>query len=1072
MTRLIVKDPSSSSHEYVNGQIVSVTINASPLIEAFLLSESVTIKPDPADPRFSRTAPEHFRLLDPINRTATLYLWVRSITDEINDEPITASIYVLPLFPTAELSLTGIISSNAILYRDRAKINIKTSIGVKEYLFSETDIIDEDMFSNNIPDVFIFSEEKSLHTLYVWLRDENNKINQHPFVVSIFTPLDNIVGHRPGLIFVDERQQGLTSESKNIRAINGLGDYIQWNNINFDPIGKNFCCLRLDRNAKGYLIQVSSQNDSNYLANSSFWESVEINVENIFRCDLSIRQNENIIFTHNEIIYEKTIRNIIINERISVVPYEISCETQIFDLTSDQNNKITLQIDDYDFEFLNRLLKQRPKVEGNFGSFTDTQMNEVHPFSEPISIEIDMNRNPTMSSCCQENEFPGEEITYLPEFCQAEITFTKKELDRLQDFGFTLNYSVTNSTNTVAINDTKLIIRNQNVSTSDNTPVQEFEVINPPNTFAEFTIQIDTNPEFSSPVTLAFRINETDSHILTLEGPNYQQISFHDQSVILGLGTFYWRVRRNQSDFTEPAMITIRTAPVLRLKFSVDSEFIKEVGSTAIVKVQAFDHLANPIEGAKIDFSIGHYSNTDVLGTAQTSVIMPNTRQTFPITAISESVAITHEMEAIDSSHLESEITFDKIEDPPPVVRYIIFRKLLAEVRSEDDDRILMVSQTPSSPIIRRDSIDQQEGVVFDPEQNHLIMARDLLPPKMADCKKAPVLVSEDDCKLRISWDEASDRGTTWHYDGKSVSNQNKLSEDFSITMHNGHKFDVLTAWMANNKTVSPSPYQTQGRIFPAYKIERIDPNLQKPSVIISETANQTTVVDNIETMSPDPVINFESTIENQSIKLKWTNPSILQINLENIIYRVRAFDIAGNNSFSDIQPAPEIDQCLQGILVTRINSTECVEESRLCQTFEQDLPLKHGSILPNSVIVKKLPECIIMHSGSEYSISSIGDENTGERATIVFHKTGIADENDRVIICYRYGRSIECGNLPAPSDFIIMPYDGTNGFQPNAQIDILDQIKISGSAYTYGAWVVAKNGELSQPEFTQILLN
>src|SRR5581483_6198058 len=152
------------------------------------------------------------------------------------------------------------------------------------------------------------------------------------------------------------------------------------------------------------------------------------------------------------------------------------------------------------------------------------------------------------------------------------------------------------TTGPINIRETSLVVNSED--TNNTHPSFNFTIINPPNNFAEFTLEISSTEDFSSPTTLAFRITETDTHLMTLEGANRQDISYLDGT--FPYGTIFWRVRRNQSDFSDVAQLTIRTAPVVQLQFTIDSQFVSEIGTVANVKILALDAVSVPVQGARV----------------------------------------------------------------------------------------------------------------------------------------------------------------------------------------------------------------------------------------------------------------------------------------------------------------------------------------------------------------------------------------------------------------------------------------------------------------------------------------
>lgn len=1081
MTSFFLADRINSSHLYANGTTVSVQLqDVHPTIELFLLSEVQSTQPDKNDIRF-QPSPATFELSE-IGSIATVYLWTKNFIDQLSASPLFATISVLPLEPTAELLLTGRIDQTGRQSRNSADVHISASLGANRYLISESQTTQPSSLTTQIPTLIIFSEVNTLHTAYLWIEDVNGRKNSLPFASQFYSPQDSIVGHRPGLAFLDINKQGLTADSNTLKAVDTFGNYILWEGLNFDPTGKNFSDIKLSRPRPAafteYIVQVPADSftDSALLANHENWEKVTVHIEFPFS-NVAIIQNNRVIYTNG--VAQPAIRSISVQNGVLEFSPNHFDTIRIVEYSANSNNEVSLQIDEYDFSFLDGILHATPTISADLGSTTDESLNPMLASSLPVTIEIHLS---------------DKEITFLDQFNQLEAVFTGEEVRRIRDFDFVSDYTVIKKyddeplftiTSTVCVMETSIIIPDTDFSTSSSNPYFSFDVINPANTFAEFTIQLANNPEFTSPRFLIFRIKETDSRILTLEAINQHEIIFFDPGADpLPYGTIFWRVRRNQSDYSDPASITIRSAPVVRLEFTADSEFIKEIGLVARVKVRAFDAANDEVIGAKIDFDVPHLgfselSNTNYAGVAPTLVTMPVTIQEFMLFAESEGNTVSHLMTAVDSRHLTSEITFNRIPDPPPpppVLRYLIFRKLLAEVRDENEDIPLQIDQLPGSPLIRLDSKKPQANVVFDPYNAGLNQAIDIAEPKKVD-RDLPIEISNVDCNLKIQWQETEERSTTWFYDGKSVSNQNVRSAKFSDTACGGRKFDIITAFLANNKTITPSPYPDHGTVFPPYIVERFDPNYSVPVTI---AASQTAAIDNNNDSGfnsrPNPVSSLTATYSLGLVQLSWTNPSVLTHDVtKDLVYRVKAYDIGGNHSFSQIQEAPDtLEQCIEDVVITRLNSTECFEEIKECTTLDADIILAHGSILTCSLKVVKLPDCFTLSEGTDYSLVDPGDENTGTRAKIVFHSPGIVDVHDRLSISYRYGLSISCGGTPTINDIPVLP-DGCNAsFVGALAIDSReDQLKVTEPvAYTYGVWIRNKAGALSEGRFVQILIS
>ena len=1056
---LKITDPVNGSQEFVNGQIVSVFIDSSPIVDGFLLSEEISLPPSINDPRFKRTGPSQIELRALENTEATVYLWLKSVTDDINVDPITAKITVLPEEPAGTIQLRGRINSSAELLNDSADVVLDVSAGVMGYNISETQTTQPNIFSSDIPTSLDLTPA-SLHTIYLWLKDRNSKINATPIQQSFYTPDDKITAHRPDVIFVDENNQGLTPSSRNLRCVNKNGDWIQWNNIRFNPIGQNFSRFRFERETNGFLIK----SDIDLLNKSENWESLETNLTNTIGLNVTIFIEDKLAYTNNQFYSDSTVQSINVTTESIKIKFKTLAtgSVRIFNFISDADNNVTLEFDEYDYKFLNRILKHFPTLKTNYDALSDTQFNAAPALSEPIGIVSPLNFN---------------DLTFLTIFSQAEITFSQEKLDRLEDFGFVGIHYITATidplqtiapTTHVDINSTLIVPRCPRYGTNSNEIALEFDIINAPNTFAEFTFQISADEEFSNPTTLAFRTNETDGR-LTITGLGTQSGIFLDNSTSFGTGTVYWRIRRNQSEYSQPCIFVIRSAPVATLEFTLDSVFSAEIGTQATIKVLALDNLSQPIEGARIDFEVsaGTVQNVShtTSGVAPAIATMPITKQTFSISAKSENVTITHDVNSLDSSHEESKISFDRQTGIPPTVRYTIYRKLLAEVRDKNEEKIMLVSQTATSPIVRRDAVDIQTGTVFDPERKKLAMARDLLPPKTV---RTPNIVP-DNCQLRINWQQGSERGTTWHYDATATNNQGV--EGQSLSNPTGYKFDVLHAGLANATIISPSPNPTHGETFPAYLVEKISANKSTPDNFIGPTPLDTNIVDDIGvTATPPPIINPTIILNGQMIEISWTNPAATSI-LRNDIYRIRNFDIAGNNSVSQILRPTSVPHCITGVLITKINSTECFETKTQCHSLNCSIPLAHGSILVDSVIITKLPECIRLINGTDYQIISIGNENDQIRGTIKFFDTSIIDPGDTVSIAYKYGRAITCGALPTPYDEIVSPFDGTIFGGANTIDTANDAVRTpDGVSYTYGIWTINSSGQLSDGQFVQIL--
>lgn len=1029
MINIRLSDPFTNSTQFVNGQTIKVEISGQDLIEKYLVTEDPTI-PDNKDPRYSKMAPTLITVAS--SNVATVYLWAKTIEDTI--ESVSASIQILPDRPLATFKLRGIVGT-----RGQADILLETSPGIKGYAISDTE---PNIFSPNKPTKVFFDAIEN--SITIWLQDENNKTSS--FLANFYDPPDNLLAHRPGLFFTDENNAGIKGNI--LRVSNLLGDYIQWNAIKFNPIGRNFSRFRLDKTSLGYKITTLNEGDTKYLADNQYWDSVEVHLTDVPQKNLTIFQNDDILYTQKTIVIGDGLDSIAINESLTFKPSSLDGELNIIDFVS-QNNKIHFQIDDYDFHFLKRLLQHHANLQTNFQAFSDLQLNYSDANKTTVNIAA----------------FLDKDMTFLPRYCQAEIQLTERDISRLEDFNLSEGTTIAPSdsgaeTDGVAIKKTKIIAKNK--TTSDHHPKLDFEIINAPNSYAEFTIQISNDREFSSPNTIAFRINESDNRLLTLEGEKHQEITFLETDQ-MGFGTVFWRVRRNQSEFSEPAILTIRSSPVIRLEFLAESEFSKEIGHLARIKVAAYDAFDQPVEGAKIDFSTGSFLNTDNSGTAENFITMPTKEQEFLLTIESESRQTNHFVEALDSPHLVSEIKFDN--SAPPVVRYIVFRKEFAEVRSTDESQVLMISQTPNSPIVRKDSVEPQPGVVFDPQKKNLIMARNILPPRPVDRQHRSINITNVDCDLHISWSPAEKRGTTWFYDAKSSNNQNNTSEDFSIT--NGEKFDVISMPLANGDTLSPSPYPSEGDTFKAYILEKIDAKRPSPTRIAT---NATGIIDTGYGGTPDPVTNLSGLVSGPEIVLSWTNPSPTQKPAGEFVYRIASLDVAGNKSISKITSPPAVTQCIMGIIVTRINSTECFQEEIVVHTLDVDLPLVHGAILSKSLIVKKGE--ILLKNGIDYLLNSAGNENLGLRGKIHFLNQGIVDVGDTVSIAYRYGRSIESGEKPTTKSLIVDSRDGSNFSGPGLNDTAQDSAKLGPVAYTYGLWTKTLSGEISTGSFIQVLVD
>lgn len=1023
-TNFKIRDPITGSSSYVNGTTASIDIESSSIISSYLLSEAIVIQPPENDPRFSTTVPTSIHLKG--NQLSTVYLWLKSVTETINSSPILATIFVLPESPTAQIQIEGIID-NLELKQNMAKLKIQPSFGVDSFALSETQT-SIPIFSSQNPTIAFFTQGIN-HTIYVWLKDKNNR--QTSYEESIYTPPDTIVAHNPSFLFVDDNNQGITQHSIKIKLLNNEGDSILWQ-IDFNPVGKNFSRIEFNKTLKGYRIYIP---ENNLLSR----HTATVNIANIF--------------PHNMVIFRNGKRFHGASSHANRIIFEFDSlfgETRFEDSISDPENKMTIEIDDYDLCFAQNILKHNPTIIIDPGGIEDIQRNACPVLSEPIVIETALSSN---------------ELTFLTVFSQAEITFTEKTIDRLTEFDFP-NKSVTFQ-QTVPIKETILAVKRQDDYTSDPNPTYKFVVFNPANNFAEFSIQIDTDPEFSSPTLLAFRIFENDNRNLVLDGLDSQYVSYFDPlAAPLGYGTIFWRVRRNGSNYTEPAILTIRTAQIFGLHFSVSSQFSAQIGTTAHVIAIATDQHNTPILGAKIEFTVEgstNFSNTDISGRTSIDIEMPKIEKDFLITAQSESIVTTHTMTAIDAPHEESEISFDNI---PAVVRYIIFRKEFAEIRSENENKILLISQTPNATTTKRDTTDFQSGVVFDPAHQNLLMARNTLPPKIVN----DIHISNQNCYFNVSWTPTVPRSSTWFYDGKAQTNQNVNSENFSIQAPTGQKFDIISIGLANN-SISPHPYETRGETFPAYSLERIDANFAEPITLqTSLTSTTDTNQNNGFDQLPLPVQNLTISTNNVLITLNWINPSEQIVKTGEFVYRVRAFDIGGNNSTSTIhEPPQQIQQCIDGGIITRINSTEYFTENRKTGILDSLTELAHGSVLPSSLTIYKLPEKIRLQNGTDYTLLSLGNENTGLRAKIIFNRIGILDPTDSISISYKYGRAIECGTKPTPHDFSIF-----HVFSGPEQSDSLqDTVTTKQPAYyTYGIWVRNISGQLSEGKFIQIAAN
>lgn len=1057
MTNFRIYDIRNGSERYVNGHIVSVEIDASPLISEFLLSESITTQPESSDPRFLTQAPRTLYL--GANAVSKVFLWTKTITDDVSTDTNIRTIRLLQSEPSATISLSGIIE-NYRLRRDLLGTAIEESPGVVGYLLSDSVCTFPAMFQNTKPTTFgTFAAD--LHTVYLWLKDANSRINSVPVTQYAFTPEDRQIAHHPEILFLTENLLGITNQ-KNLVAIRN-NVRVTWYNIKFCPLNKNFSSFDIYDDGQ---ITISAEQlfDTHLLADPCNYDYILIEIEKRFENTPTVYYGRNLVYTRKDeklLTFSEDIQ--IEKNKIAFRARDVLHPIRIFDFVSDANNRVSLELSDYDYCFAGPILTdENSRADGNYGSFYDTRLNEGPAFSEPISIAV---------------ELEDKELSLLTTFCQLEVTFTKKQLDRMDVFGYPQFYIEEGDySGTLPIHVTHTNILVPDLITEDNNPSFEFNVINPANTFAEFTIEIDTSPDFANPTILGFRIKETNLNILTLEALAEHEINFLDATVSLPFGTIYWRVRRNQSDWSDPATITVRSAPVFRLEFTVDSQFIQQIGQVATVKVKAIDALSNPIEGARIDFDVPrgsapNFVNTDGLGIAQANVTMPTTVQSYLLTSESESHTITHVMTAINPPHFESLIQFSRTAEPPPVVRYIIYRKAYAEA-DEDSDRILQISQMPTSPIERRDSNEFQPGVVFDPEHAGLKMARDELSPKPVDSDSNTVQISEDGGQIRIEWQPPQERGTTWHYDAKAATNIHVLSEELAVTASGGNKFDVITTGLADGVTPAASPYDAHGQIFSTYKIRRFDPlhSLPQEKFISSTTVTHDSAVSTQQT--PDDVIALSATTTNYLVGLQWTNPPTLSFQTEKSLYKINAFDTGGNFSQSEAYSfAATMQLGIRGVLITKINATSCIDEiSCICNIY-QEIGLRHGSVIEPTMAVYRLPDCTLLIRDTDYEVVTFGDENANTRAVIKPIQSGILDAGEKILIRYCFAQAIAC-HQPTIHNAIVQPYDGFFYDGNGMPSSIIDAVEVSRpTAYTYGAWVISESGIYSDGEFIQVLV-